>query len=332
MEKKNLKKVLIAMIIALVVMGRSLVTYVFQIPNGFAPGGVSGIATIIYNIVNIVPHAKIMEDIFNPSIVIFVINIPLLVLAFIYVNKKYAFATMIAVLIYAGSIKIFELVSVPQFTATNGATGTDFNTFVSSAGLKILSALIGGVLDGFCLGMLFKLNASAGGTEIISMIVYKKRPTLNIAWILFIMDFSIAFLSGLIGIAIILSTTASRTLSEMLVLIAAPIMYSSIALFLSSKVADFVNNGLATSMVFNIVTTKPEEISQEIIQKLHRGATILTGEGAYTKADKKIVVCIVSKKQSAELKAIAKTIDENSFTYVMRASEVRGKGFEQKNQ
>ena len=150
MEKKNLKKVLIAMIIALVVMGRSLVTYVFQIPNGFAPGGVSGIATIIYNIVNIVPHAKIMEDIFNPSIVIFVINIPLLVLAFIYVNKKYAFATMIAVLIYAGSIKIFELVSVPQFTATSGATGTDFNTFVSSAGLKILSALIGGVLDGFC--------------------------------------------------------------------------------------------------------------------------------------------------------------------------------------
>lgn len=319
-------------LVFLVVAGRAFVTYMFQIPNGFAPGGVSGVATIIYNIIGTIPnHAPVLETIFNPSIVILFLNIPLLVLAFIYVNKKYAIATTLAVVVYAGTIQILQLLHLPQFTATNADMGMEvisYEFFISTSGLKILSAVMGGVLDGFCLGLLFKLNASAGGTEVISMIVYKKKPSLNIAWILFIMDFAIAFCSGLIGMTTIITAGTTMSATEILVRIAAPIMYSCIALFLSSKIADYVNTGLDTSLVFNIVTSKPEEICDAIFKKIHRGATILNGEGAYTKEDKKIVVCIVSKKQSIELKKIAKNLDENSFTYIMRASEVRGKGFE----
>ena len=317
--------------ILVVVIGRSIVTYMFQIPNGFAPGGVSGIATIIYNILGYIPdHPKVLDTIFNPSIVIFALNIPLLILAFIYVNKKYTFMTLLSVFIYAGSLKIFEIAKVPQFTWNTGAVSeaTDFSLFIQNVGIKMLAAIIGGVLDGACLGLLFKFNASAGGTEIVSMIIYKKKPTMNIAWILFIFDFSIAFCSGLIGITSVITSKSSMPATEIFVRVSAPIIFSCIALFLSSKVADYIFTGTDTSFVFNIVTSKPEEICEEIFEHLHRGATILDGEGAYSKDPKKIVVCIVSKKQTVELKKIARNLDENSFTYIMRASEVRGKGFE----
>lgn len=330
--KKYLLKAIKLIFVLFVVIGRALVTYMFQIPNGFAPGGASGIATIIYNILGYFPNSPtVLKTLLNPSIVIFFLNVPLLILAFIYVNKKYALLTLLSVFFYAGSLKVFEWANVPQFTwATAGITAeaTNFTLFVQNVGIKILAAIIGGVLDGACLGLLFKFNASAGGTEIISMIIYKKKPTMNIAWILFIFDFSIAFCSGLIGITSVLTAKVAMPATEVFVRVSAPIIFSCIALFLSSKVADYIFTGTDTSFVFNIVTSKPEEICEQIFDHLHRGATILDGEGAYSKDPKKIVVCIVSKKQTAELKKIARNLDENSFTYIMRASEVRGKGFE----
>jgi Uncharacterized conserved protein len=106
-----------------------------------------------------------------------------------------------------------------------------------------------------------------------------------------------------------------------------PIFYSFITLFISSKVAEVVNNGLESSVVFNIITDKSDEISEAIVKKMNRGATIIKGEGYFTHAERKIVVCVVRKRQLVALKKMVLSIDCNAFIYITNAREVTGKGF-----
>ena len=102
-------------------------------------------------------------------------------------------------------------------------------------------------------------------------------------------------------------------------------------LFVTSEVADVVTNGLQSSVVFNIVTSKPDELSAAIVSNLHRGATKYTGDGVYTHAERFILVCVVRRRQSTQLKKLIKSIDPESFVYITKAKEVNGFGFRSGN-
>lgn len=291
---------------------RALSTHVFTIPNGFAPGGVSGISSIIYNAVLLGDNAHLAHTVFSPGLTTFVINIPLLVLAFFTLNRRFAVNTLLVVGAYSGFMSLFSAVDFPQFFA-NGDTG-----------IMLLAAIAGGVISGVCLGIMLRHNMSLGGTDIIGKLIYKHNPSADTQWWIFACDAVVALASGSLGL---IKLDASLDATAILTKVLSPIFYSYISLFTASKAADFLQAGLQSSIVFNIISDKADDIAEEISNTLHRGTTISKAVGHYTNQEHEVLVCVVSKKQINVVKNIISRIDPNAFTYIMKAGEVAGKGF-----
>lgn len=291
---------------------RAVGTYTFIVPNGFAPGGVSGLSSIIYNIA--LPfNETLANSVFNPAVTSLVINIPLLIMAFKFLNKKFAINTLLAVVSFSLFMGLFTLVDFPMFVA---------GTYES--GIMLLASLAGGTIVGIALGYMLRMNMSLGGTDIVAKIIYKKKPFINVHWLIFICDCTVVMLSAVLGFIDIGGGDGTQ---DVLVKVLSPVFYSFIALFVSSKVADIILVGLESSVVFNIVTKKPQEMGDAIIANIKRGATIIKGTGVYTKEEREILICVIKRKQIIPLKKIVKEIDPESFSYVTNAREVNGFGF-----
>ncbi len=293
---------------------RALTTHVFIIPNGFAPGGIGGISSIIYNAV--LPYnPKLANTLLDPGLTTFLMNIPILVAAFFRLNKKFAINTFFVIAFYSGFMMIFNAIpGFPQFYA-----GDD-------TGLKIIGALVGGAATGFCLGIMLRTNMSMGGTDIIGKFIYKHNPSAGAMWWILICDCTVAACSGLLGILELLDVP-NITATVALTYVLSPILFSFLSLIICSFTADFIQSGFQSSLVFNIITDKPREIAEAISQHLHRGVTISRAVGYYTGVEHEVLVCVVSKKQINIVKRIVQTADPNSFTFITKASEVAGKGF-----
>lgn len=291
---------------------RALGTYMFIVPNGFAPGGVSGIASIIYNIV--LPFdGNLAETVFNPAVTVFVLNIPLFIWAFLKLDKRFAFNTLFSVSVFSAFMGMFSAIDFPVFQGSN-----------IDSGILLLASVTGGVILGFVLGFMLKLNSSMGGTDIIGKVIYKKDPIADVQWLIFMCDCVVVVFSGAIGLVGIKDNGGTV---DIIVRIITPILYSFISLFACSKAADIVQMGFESSTVFNIVTSEPEKLSAAIIEKLHRGVTVMKGEGMYTHAERDMLICVIRKKQLTSMKRLVKSVDPNAFMYITTAKEVRGKGF-----
>lgn len=311
-NKKIINELLVYLLLGAISVVRSISTYSFIVPNAFAPGGIAGIASITYNIIAIY-NIELAESVFNPAIIVLVLNIPLIISSFILLNKQFAFRTMYCIFLYVGLMGIFSLLKFPVFR------GTDIES-----GVIILASVAGGTLSGLSLGVNLLTNSSAGGTEIIARLTYRKNPSLNIHWLILIFDSVVVLFSGLVGL---LKQDIGASNDKILLNVMTPILYSFIALFLTSQVADFVANGTQSSVVFNIITTKHQEIGQAILYELKRGATLLKGQGMYTSGEKDVMICVVKRRQSTDLKRLVRRIDPCAFMYVTKAAEVNGFGF-----
>ncbi len=106
-------------------------------------------------------------------------------------------------------------------------------------------------------------------------------------------------------------------------------LYSIISLFVSIKVIDLILEGIGYLKGFLIITNKPEEISAKIMQDLDRGVTLFKGKGMYTKEEKDVLLCVVSRSQFSTIKEIVNKIDKDAFIMVTEISEVLGEGFEE---
>lgn len=295
---------------------RSLSTYVFIVPNGFAPGGISGIASIIYNAVYPV-NAGLANTWLNPAVTVFVLNVPLLFLAFKMIDKKFAFNTTLGVIIYAGFMALFSAVNFPQFAVTDAESGK-----------MILAALAGGVTAGVSLGFMLLMNVTVGGTDIIGKVMSIKKPVFNTNWFIFIFDSIVVLFSGVLAI---IGFTGEETPNEIFVAVATPVLYSFITLYVTSKVADLVGHGAESSVVFNIITDKYDEVSEAIVTGFHRGVTVIKGEGFYTHSERHLLLCVVRHKQIMPIKRLIKKIDPNAFLYITNTREVNGQGFKHNN-
>lgn len=111
----------------------------------------------------------------------------------------------------------------------------------------------------------------------------RKKPELNTSWFIFLFDSIVVLLSGIVGLLSAKGMDANTTFVK----IASPIFYSFITLFLTSEVADVITTGTQSSVVFNIITDKAEEVGDAIVQILHRGGTIIHAEGIYTNSTRK---------------------------------------------
>lgn len=173
----------------------------------------------------------------------------------------------------------------------------------------LLGALYGGVLCGAGLGAVFLAQASTGGSDIIVRLLKQKFRNMPIGQLTLGFDLAVAGLTGIVF----------GNMSNML--------YSLIAIFVSSRVIDAVVYRFDYSKVAMIISSHHDQIAHDITAKLERGVTYLYGQGYYSSQDTKVIVTAVKRNQLSELKELVVNIDPNAFIIVQEAHQVLGDGF-----
>ena len=175
----------------------------------------------------------------------------------------------------------------------------------------LLSALYGGVIQGVGIGLVFLGGGTTGGTDMMAAIIQKFLKHYSIAQIMQVID-------------------AMVVLVGMYVFGVHKALYAIIAVYLVTKVSDGLIEGLKFSKAAYIITGKPKEISDMIINDLDRGVTGINAKGMYSGQDKLMLFCVVNKKEIIMLREKVDKIDPDAFVIVTDAREVHGEGFIEK--
>lgn len=259
-------------------------TNVIYEPLSMVTGGFSGVGIIL---------KKVFEQAADVSIPIWLtttlLNIPLFLIA-----MKIRGAKFIRKTLYAAACFSVALLVVPTFEVTN----EDY----------LMAAVLGGVLNGTGIGLVFSQNASTGGSDLMSSLLNRWFPGFSISELLIFVDGIIV----LAGIGIFGINTG---------------LYSIVAVFVMGKVSDAMLDGLKFAKMAYIISDHPAVISEGIMNNLRRGVTGLDGKGMYSGNEKNVLMCVVSKKEIVKLIEIVKTADERAFVIVTDAKEVLGEGF-----
>ncbi len=301
--KTILTDVAICFLSALLVSGS---LYFFSNYNRFAPGGVTGFASIIGSTIAGAVDGDVTTYM---SILMFSFNLPIFVLVAIFCNRKTGVMLIVYLLFQSGILMLLKLahteLGVPYYAAlTQDPLFEDGNNVVfASIGVGVISGV------GFSL-MLRRFGAS-GGTYAISALIKRVRPEKNIAWLAFVLDSSVVVLAFFVYGSNMNSVIASLS-----------------NIFISNIVVDAMLQGLRSGYKFEIITDKPEEIANEIMTRLKRGATLVHAEGMYTHSDKFLLICIVRKREIGEFLKILKAY-KATFSYSCKINEVYG-NFKQK--
>ena len=264
-------------------------------PNNFTIGGASGIAILV----NVATQGRVPQ-----WIILLSINLPLVVLAFVFVKRRFAILSAINIGLQTTWLVIFEEVFKEsvwiQFTGN---------------GEKIFAALAAGLCIGFAIALAFKSGGSTGGADILAVIIQKKFAATSIAWMLFIIN------------CVVISASIFVFEADTLALRLLPIMMSAFESYIESKTNETVTNGFHSAREFRIITEKPEEMAAALMHELSRGVTAIPATGMYTKLTKTMLLCVVSRRQVVTLRRIMKSIDPDSFAVMSNVSQVLGLGF-----
>ncbi|BCJ92874.1 membrane protein [Anaerocolumna cellulosilytica] len=223
------------------------------------------------------------------------------------------------------------LLNVPLFIAAILVRGKTFlkNTFFATISLSValyliptvdivyqdylLASVFGGVIGGAGIGMVFIVHASTGGTDLLAMLIHKYKPYYTVPQILTVVD-------GVIVLAGVISFGLTKAL------------YAIIAVYIAAKISDSIMEGLKFAKMAYIISDNYNEIAQHIMAELDRGVTGVSATGMYSNQDKKMLFCVVSKKEIVELTEIVAKVDPKAFIIVSDAREVMGEGFREYRQ
>ena len=266
--------------------------YFFKAPNGFATGGVSGIAIVLANL----PFSITLG--ITQAIYMLVINVLLLILGVIILGKKCGFLTIYCSLMLSLENLLFE-----TFLPIESISGQ--STLTNSPLLELVYAVL---LTGIGSAILFRNKASSGGTDIVALIL-KKRSNLNVSQALLATDFLIALSTFLVYDNVSVG------------------LYAMLGLFSKIFIIDDILDSMNLCKAFTIITTKPEEISHFILNDMKHGATMYKGEGLYTHEDREIIMTVCKRSEAIRLRRKVKAIDPEAFIIITKTSEIFGKGF-----
>lgn len=249
-------------------------------PAQIAPGGVSGLSIIVNHLTGLPVGSLNMG-----------INIPLLLLAWRFLGRRFTLKTLRSVFIQSVMIDLFGI-WLPVY-----------------AGERIMSALFGGVAVGVGLAPVFMRGSTTGGTDIVSRLIQLRFRHISIGKLLFVVD----------TMVLLLSVAVFRNIETGL--------YGMITIYTSNRVLDGILYGLDTGKVLLVISEKNPKIARQVMERLERGVTFLQGEGGWSGQQKKILLCAVRAAQSYKVEEIVRSIDPDAFLIVMEANQIAGEGF-----
>jgi uncharacterized membrane-anchored protein YitT (DUF2179 family) len=268
---------------------------VFMIPYKIAPGGVSGIATVLYYLTN---------GRFPVGVTMLALNVPLFVLGFRFIGGRFVLRTLFGTVFLSFVIDTSEPFS--RFFVENFLVKLEE---VPSPPDLLLYSLFGGVLMGIGLGLVFKFGATTGGTDLAARVVHHFIPNLTMGQILLFIDTSVIIFASIAFNSFILG------------------LYAIVTLYISSKVIDAVLEGVNFAKAVFIISDKSDEIARKVLVDLDRGVTGLKGTGMYTGNDKHVLLCVLERGQLPGLKEIVRGVDDKAFIILTDIREVLGEGF-----
>ncbi len=266
-----------------VISALSYVMFVF--PNDFAPAGFNGIATIIQYVFDI-----------NAGYLAFLMNVPFIILVFIFVDKEFAAKTLVYIICFSVGLVLFQSIdmSILIYQTENGTS-------------TILGPVVAGIISGATVGTAFLLNSCSGGTELVSALIHKFRPDLNFVWIAFALNVVVAVLSYFVyGYKL------------------EPVILCVLNSFFTSTISDKMLKGNREAVKFEVITNQPDELGKAIIERLGHSATVFKGEGCYTKTEKNMLFCIINKYEIVQFKEILSEYPD-TFAVVSNVNDTIGK-------
>ncbi len=268
-----------------IILGSLIFGFAFQaflLPNNIVSGGVTGIAMIL----NTFTHWPI-------GLTVIVMNIPLFLIAWRHFGLDFLLGSLLGMALSSAFVDLFAMTGLVLTRE------------------PMLGSIIGGVIKGFGLGIIYYYGATTGGIDIAAKLVRQRYSQLNFGTVVLIMDVAI-----ILGYAFVIGNYDSA-------------MYSVITMYVVTKVIDLVLYGMDNSCTCHIISSKSSDLVREITSgHMHRGVTILEGEGAYSGEKKHVILCVVKRHQIPELRRTIRETDENAFVIVTDAKNVFGRGFE----
>lgn len=254
-------------------------TACFLLPNKLSSGGFSGVATIFYYLCGLKMGTTIL-----------ILNIPLFIIAYFRLGKRFFCKTIISTIIFSFLIDVFD----------------KFNVTIND---RFLASIYGGIFIGLGQALIFKAKSSTGGSDLIVSLINSFKPRLKMGKILVILDIIIVSLNLIFFQNVEIG------------------LYSAIAIYIVGKMIDIVFEGINFSKMIYIISDKYEEIAYVLNMELERGGTALYGKGLYTQKDKMIIMCVAKRSDIIEIEELVRKIDLDAFMIISDVREVYGEGF-----
>ncbi len=266
--------------VGVLIMGLGI--HFFKFPNHFVMGGVAGMSVVF----------SALLPSFSPTYINTVLNVVLLIIGFISFGKSFGVKTTYATVVLTAILPIFE-----KFIPQNKPMTDE----------PVLELFFAFLLTALGSAILFNLQASSGGTDIIAKLI-KEHSSLDIGKAL-------------------LATDAVFTLSTFALFGPKTGLFSCAGLLCKAFLVDSMIEGIGRVKCFTIITNKPDEIGNYINHELRRSATCFKGYGLYHKTERTVFICVVSRYQAVKLRNYIRLVDPQAFISITSTSEIVGKGF-----
>ena len=264
----------------------SLGVNIFAIPNNIAQSGITGLAIIINYLL---PKLQV-------GLLAFLLNIPLLVLAWIFIGKRFTMKTLWV------TAMLSLVIDGVKLMMNKGLIG-------AYTGDKLLAAMFCGAMCGAGLALVIVRGATTGGTDVVGRLLKSAFPYLSIAKMIMLSD----------GIIVLTAAIVFRSVDSA--------MYAAILIFVSSRIMDFILYGTGSGKMLYIFTKDGESVAKEIVSKGRRGATVIETKGGYTGERGNLIICAARSSEIPRIRKLVKNVDPESFIVLSEANEILGKGF-----
>ena len=260
----------------------SFCLYFFVFTANFAPAGIDGVATMLQGETNV-----------SAGIYSLAINLPLLIVAWFVLKRKYVIYTILFSIVSSLLLVLFEVLEIPQYA----------NEILSE---KLVSAVFSGIILGFRTGIMLKIGASTGGVDVVASIIQKKKTYRNIERIISLICYLI------IGVSFFVYNRDFNCL-----------LLAIIQMFVFEKATTVVMKDTRNAVEFKIVTKSPELIKNDIIYNLKHGATLVESRGMFTNEGSSIILSVVNIRQIPEFLELIKKYPD-TFVYYSDVTGVKG--------